>query len=338
MFELTKSESPNCSTDAPQCYEDKSQFIGYVFFLFPLALTGVVLNIINIVVLCRPPFSTKSATVMVFRILATSDLATCVILTPIAFCRCINTDIAWLVSVRLFFEIYIFLPICNTFGTTSLCLILLIASERCISLRHTMFHRAHWTMFTAKVTSAIILFSSLAINLPLFFVLEIGDDNIIVYTEWARNNGYRIYSYIRMVLIKILPVISIFVVSVLSILALCPCTSNQRHKVRPFNEVVLWKNKVKIRVSIMVVAISCITLLSHMFEPLVHSHIYSSLFGLCPLSSLHMDLIVTINILETVSYASNFFFYCTFNRQFVVSLNRLCCKRNQRDTPIQHII
>ena len=81
----------------------------------------------------------------------------------------------------------------------------------------------------------------------------------------------------------------------------------------------------QMKITAMVVSISVVILICHILEPFSHTALFTSLFGVCSMHGVgHTVLLTTTNILETISYASNFLFYCIFNQQFAKTLKSLC--------------
>ena len=326
----------NCSSGAPVCYQDASQFTAYIAFMVPIGLVGVVLNAITLGVLCSKTFRSPVAAVLLLRALAVSDLMTCLIAFPIGFCRCIYTEEEFLVSLAIYYEAKLYLPIGNIFATSSLWLVVAVSAERCIGLVRPLKHKVYCTQGNAKKAILVIFLSALIINIPMFFTLEREGDHV-VFTAWSKGTGYRVYSFLRMAMVKLIPVICLIIISVLSIHAISQFQANQDNLAggdRRESNASAKRQQIKIRVSIMVVVISFISLISHLMEPFVHPQVYSSLFKLCPYTEFHMDLISYSNTLEVVSYSCNFVFYCLFNRQFVRALRKMFHCKTQVDASL----
>ena len=93
------------------------------------------------------------------------------------------------------------------------------------------------------------------------------------------------------------------------------------------------------RATAMVVSISVVYVLCHFIEPFSHTGIYSSIFGKCKVySKNHRILLVTTNITELFSYASNFYFYCIFNKQFRGVLRSIFCKNSGNQVSDQNTV
>ena len=75
-------------------------------------------------------FQTKTAAITLLRGLATSDIMVCLLVFPIAFCRCIDTDQLWRKYFKTYYEVYVYLPLANTFATSSLWLVVVVSVER----------------------------------------------------------------------------------------------------------------------------------------------------------------------------------------------------------------
>ena len=174
-----------------------------------------------------------------------------------------------------------------------------------------------WAIYLAAVT----------LNMPMFFMTEIILYEV-QYTEWGLSSGSMVYRIIRMMLVKIIPICVIFICSGLSVYAIrqfrkSKAVANQTEHVKKL------RLQAQMRLTIMAVFISIVTLVCHVLEPFLDTHLFKLIAGDCSvMESMYVSLVLAVYVLESVSYASNFFIFCAFNKQFVQYVKKLCqCRR-----------
>ena len=92
------------------------------------------------------------------------------------------------------------------------------------------------------------------------------------------------------------------------------------------------RQRAHIRVTTLLICVCLIFLVCHFPEPFVHSEIYMSLFGRCSIQTVaYRRFVMVTNVLETVSYATNFFPYVIFIRPFRQTLVDMCICGKKRE-------
>lgn len=94
--------------------------IGYTIVLPTICAVGIVLNVLNITVLCRKPLNT-SVIYTYLGMIAIADLITLTLVAPIGLARCsyCGTD----GTIPHMYEMYIYMPLANSSATTSIWLV-----------------------------------------------------------------------------------------------------------------------------------------------------------------------------------------------------------------------
>ena len=317
----------SCNNSISLCWQSKLEPYGYFCLHMPCALMGIVTNTLTLLVFHQRPFQARVTAYTLLQAMAVMDFITCFLILPIGFCRCIEPSEQWETYVQQFYDIYIYLPLCNTFGTASVFLTMFVSIERYMSVAHALKAKKLWSSRFTSLVIVMCLLCGFVINMPYFFLREISEEPPPGYTEWGQSNGSKVYSWIRMVIIKFIPISVVAFLNTLLIIAVWKLNKRHTRMVHPesSSSSILARQQLQMRVTAMVVSISIVYIACHLPEPFAHSGVFTTLFGECSrYGKGHRTLIITVNVLETFSYASNFFFYYKFNRQFACTLRAFC--------------
>jgi hypothetical protein len=332
----------SCSVVPPLCWDSRLESIGYLYIHLPIAVMGIVTNILNLLVLQHAQFRARVTVFTLLQAMALADLCACVTIFPIGLCRCIEPDAggAWQTHLQQFYEIYIYLPLSNWFGCCSVWLTSVVSFERYFCVAYPLKAKQVWTVRLARVIIAAIFVSSLLMYVPYFFLREIRDSPPPGYTDWGTSHGAEVYSWIRMLIVKTIPITLVALTNGLLLSHIWRLQKRRNTLVRPMGGKGAGgggRSELQVRATAMVLSISAVFLLCHIVEPFSHSGLFSTLFGVCSLyNEAHRTLLITTNILEVFSYATNFFFYCVFNKQFRGVLRHCCCPASSAPLPLEH--
>ena len=310
------------------------EFIGYMYVLTPISVIGVVVNALTLLVFRNFPAPLTHASFVYLLAIALANLITCALVAPIGVVRCVPLNSSYQEIWKQIYEIYIYLPIANTFGTASVWLTTVLTYERYIVVAHSHtclgLHlsrpRHPYHMITTVSLSAFI------ISAPYFLVFEVSADGSFDYTEWGASDGYSIYSWCRLLLTKMVPIVVVAVCNGLLIYTVWAARRRRLRLVGPRNGEKGTRSRGPTemsegRVTTMLCVISAVFVLCELLEPFVHSGVYSSLFGKCSLlTSTYTIILLVANVLEMVLFSANFFIYCIFYRHFTSTLRSLLCK------------
>ena len=299
----------------------------------PIAIMGIITNILNLLVLHHQQFRVRVTAFTLLRAMAVADLCACLTIFPIGLCRCIYpTGGTWQTHLQQFYEIYIYLPLSNWFGCSSVWLTTVVSFERYFCVAYPIKAKYMWTLPVARWIIGGIFFSAFLMYLPYFFLREIEDEPPPGYTEWGTSAGAEVYSWIRMVIVKTIPTTVVAVLNGMLLAHIWRLNKRRKTIVQPAggSKTNNSRNQLQFRATAMVVSISVVFVFCHIVEPFSHSGLFSTLFGLCSLyNDSHRVLLITTNIAEVFSYATNFYFYCLFNKQFRGVLKHCCCPSSE---------
>lgn len=331
-YHTTDESEFNCSV-IQGC--TSAEQIGYMFFYTPICITGIVCNIINVVVLTGTKFTLNGSTFTYLTAMAVADLTTLSLASPIGFIRCFPPSHTWQHYFGQIYEIYIYVPFVNTFATASVWMTVAVSVERYffVTKSRGLCSRLH--------TKWVILFIGIAsflFHIPYFFTRRVSDSGHKEYTDWAKSFGYNVYSWIRLFFVKLLPLFLAAVFNCLLIKIVWNANQKRKSLVYP-TTVQIRRQRMQVRTTGMLITVSLVFLLCNIMEPFIHSGVYTSLFGRCSIYTETYALLRTVsNTLEMLSFATNFIVYCLFMKQFVVALSAKCiCVKDKPETTVQTI-
>ena len=304
--------------------------IGYVVMIPIICSLGVCFNIIILCVFLKTSFRGQmtSSTLTYLTGLAIADLLTALLILPIGYVRCVNTS-SWDIQYAFnFYEKYVYRPFANIFMTISVWTTLTITTERFLFLYNNGGEVSGQSMQRSGPTSRIIVTSlyllAICFNIPLFLHYEdISGDHDVERSDFAKSVGYEVYSWIRMFVVKIIPIVSVSVLNIALVRLMRVNSKNLKVMIFP---VAIFAKRVQAqnRITVMLLSISTVFVFSHLLEPFIHASIFSTIFGECSIETAEYETFRMFgNLFETVSYASNFVVYCIFNPTFIIFVKQL---------------
>jgi hypothetical protein len=184
------------------------EYAGYLYVFTPLSIIGVVFNTLTLLVFRRFPVPLSNASFIYLLAVSWANLIVCALCIPVGVVRCLPKGTSYQATWKQIYEIYIYLPIANTFGCASVWLTTVVTIERYLVVAHSHTWLGIAVSRPSHPYHAIIAvsMSAFAISAPYFFVFVPGDD-APMYTEWGASGGYAVYSWCRLVLTKTIPII-----------------------------------------------------------------------------------------------------------------------------------
>ena len=304
--------------------------IGYLGMIPIICGLGVCFNCIILCVFTKPAFRLQmtSSTLTYLTGLAIVDLLTALLILPIGFIRCIDTT-SWHIQYAFnFYEKYIYRPFANIFMTSSVWTTLTITTERFIFLYNNGGEVSGQSMQrsvpTARIILILIYMLAICFSIPLFLYYDdISGDEVVGRSDFAKSVGYEVYSWIRMFIVKIVPIVSVAVLNVALVRLMRANSKNLKVMIFPM-AIFARRVQAQNRMTIMLLSISTVFLFSHLLEPFIHASIFSTMFGECSIETPEYETFRMFgNLFETVSYASNFTAYCVFNPVFAMYVGQL---------------
>ena len=262
--------------------------------------------------------------------LALADLMSCFSALPLGFIRCTPATTYNIQYFYNFYEKYIYYPFGSTFLTTSVWITLIFTMDRFLFVTSKNGERINLSNIRSAVKAKCICVFAFVVAfctfLPtIFFYEDIQGNKKLVESEFGLSLGYEIYSWIRMFLTKIIPII--LVASTNVALVRVTFMKNKTLKAVIFPAAVFSKRvKAQHRMTAMLLSISFTFVFCHATKPLLNSRVFSTLFGPCSTKTTEYgQLRVVILSLEMISCASNFVYFSIFHPFFLQTL-KFCCK------------
>lgn len=330
--ETIKTCSGDCTELIYSCHHNTMEYYGYLFVYTPIAITGIIFNIFNLCILAKTTFKGCAQTFTFLIAMAVADLGYLCICCPIGIIRCAPSNgKEWQFYSRQIYEIYIYTPIVNMFATASIWITTTVAIERYITVAHIALGQNICTVKNAKRAIAGIYITSVIFLMPYFFYREVnheynGDDqDKKIFTDFSQSLVFSIWSWMRIIFVKYIPVGTVIIFNLLLLMSVCKTNHKRMNLVAPqsggnINRRQQQQNKC----TAMLLGITITFVLCHILEPFIHSVIYTTLFGCCSVFAMtYRNLVMSVNTLETISFASNFIFYCVFNKEFAAGVKKM---------------
>ena len=319
-----------CDTDEYKVCSTITEQIGYLGMIPIICSLGIVFNCIILFVFTKSTFRSQmtASTLSYLTGLAIADLLTASLILPIGFVRCIEAT-SWDMQYFFnFYEKYIYRPFANIFMTSSVWTTLTITTERFVFLYNNGGEVSGQSMQRSAPTARVILCSiyvlAVCFSIPLFLYYDdISGTTVIERSDFAKSVGYEVYSWIRMFVVKILPIISVAVLNIALVRLMRVNSKNLKVMIFPM-AIFARRVQAQNRMTAMLLSISTVFLFSHLLEPFIHASIFSTIFGECSIETPQYETFRMFgNLFETVSYASNFVAYCVFNPIFLLYVRQL---------------
>lgn len=256
------------------CQVGSVEYYGYIYFHTPMAISGVVLNVLNLKLLLGAPFKNYGPTFTFLAHKAVGDFFFLILASPIGIVRCANQSQDWQLFSRQVYDIFIYTPIGHTFSTVSVWMTAIVSIERYITMAHsTATSRKICTKERANWGILFIYVFAVMINFPYFFYRCLSDDNTRTYTSFAYSNGFNVYTWMRTVLIKYIPILVVTVFNMMILGYICYNTKKRRTSVfpGPANHTI---EKIQTRVTSMLLGMTITFVICHCLEPFIHAGIY----------------------------------------------------------------
>ena len=314
----------NCSAYDHGACATNVEYITYLYIYTFIAFSGITMNTLSLVVFCRRPGRMNKSSLTYLTCLAAYDLCFLTTACYIGIARCIPARQEWQVYAKSYYEIYCYLAVSNTFASASVFLTAVITVDRYLYIRYPAGKRYVCGERAPVIYTVICLFMGLGMNIPYYLYKEVGEDGAIVYTELGESENFYIYSWARLVLNMLIPVILVIIFNALLIRTV---VTSQRQVRATQNTTDGRQRHQQTRMTLMMISISGVFVICHSLEPIAQSELYKSIFGPCSTyTTAYRAIRVVANTLEILSFATNFISYCSFNSEFRKCLRQaLCC-------------
>jgi hypothetical protein len=192
----------------------EEEFYCYLFIMCPLAIIGIILNLISLKVFKDKSFN--SVTFRYLRLITFTDFFICVIIIPYCLTSYTQPYNKYDLFARHFYLAYVYIPGANLAINLSMLLNLLVTIERLISVgwptqKYTLFKPSRYYLSCFLVcTIAIVL------NIANFFLYKIEFcKTLLVPRMFTMQKWWTVYCYVKEVLTRILPIIILIIVNIM---------------------------------------------------------------------------------------------------------------------------
>lgn len=171
-----------------------------------------------------------------------------------------------------------------------------VAIEQYITVAQGIIARRSCTKDIAKWTVIILILPAFLINFSYYFYRCVSDNEYVpklpIYTYFGNSQGFIVYSWVRMMINKYIPILIVIVFNIL-LLALV-CKSRRRDLKENQN-----RNHNLTGCSMMLSAVTITFILCHFLEAFTHMELYSSFFGECSIYTMTFhDFEMVVKVLE----------------------------------------
>ena len=312
--------------------------IGYLGFIPMTCIIGVFFNIIILYIFTKSPFRSHMVPSMLIYLtgLAIADLHSSFLIAPIGFVRCIDPTSK---DIQYFYNVYekYLKNLGNIFTNAGIWITCAVTVERFIFILKNKSD-LYGLNNQKSITSTLIILLAIFIlasgcSVPLFLYYDgISSELPMQRSEFSKSVGYEVYAWIRLFIVKLIPM---FVISILNVALIRNIKENNKQlKQLGFSTTVYVKRiRSQNRLTIMLLSISVVFILCHILEPLLETSIFTSVFGDCSLETSEYETLRMFgNWFESLTWISNFVSYCLFNHVFFRNLKKVLTRRKSRET------
>ena len=322
MQNCTKEISANCS--------NSGVYIALLSVNISVAVLGIVTNIINALIFSDKTF--HSSSFVYLRFVSIVDLLYCILTCLSSLMKCNYTKVG--TFLRFFYVFFLCLPLVNTFAACSIWTALAMSVERLSLIRFPIVARHLATRRDARTTIIIIAFIASVLHVPYFFRFFINDKFQMKKTLFG-SYGFNTYNLIRNILVKFIPIITLIILNTAMLKALFDVSKRRKQMVVPLGIIrhsstnITSIQKRDSTVTRMILTITTVFVLCHVWEPLTNRAVFQKLFGICSTYKRSFSFFVmACNILEAVSFSANMFIYLIFNSHFrKVGIAIITCRK-----------
>ena len=268
--------------------------------------------------------------------LTIADLINSSITLPLGFIRCVHTSNADIQKYGCnLYEKYIWLSLGHISITISIWITLVLTIQRFVYLFNTggdvTGQSTRKSVHCTRCILAGIIITATCFCSPLFFYYDdVSGDESLQRSEFAKSTGYEEYSWIRVFIIQLIPIITVAVVNIALVRIIRINNEKLRYMVLP-GTVVVKRIQAQNKTTVMLLSISSVFVLCNLLEPFSYVSIYTAIFGECSDESIEFEIFrMFASIFQTMTYASNFVSYCLFHNLFLSYVGYLFTCRHQK--------
>ncbi len=197
----TSESITNCSISLQYKF---IEHLVYLYFMSPLCLIGLILNVINLIVFSDRSF--KNLTFKYLRLIAFVDCITC----TLVFIYCITNYTRPRTFndkyFRIWYLVHVYFPLANITAASNVLLTLTVTIERLVSVRWPMSKQRLFSSHRVLLTLLICFLFPILANSVNFLVYKVGDCNNLDLTILATTKGYKYFGICKEILLRFIPI------------------------------------------------------------------------------------------------------------------------------------
>lgn len=213
MTDMINDDFENLTVERSDCNVTLTYFpieaIIYRYILCPLAVSGILFNIISIHIYGDKSFATTAFKYL--RLLAIVDLVICTIVIPYCIAFYTPARDADDIFGRYVYLFYIYIPLSNIFSNLATLLTILVTIERLVSVRWPTHKTTLFSPFRFKLSCVIVVSYDLAINFVYFFFYKVAKCADPTYNEFAKHPLMKVFTLFREISLRFVPIVILIV-------------------------------------------------------------------------------------------------------------------------------
>ena len=323
---MKMANKSSCTNMTFVCSEHPGIYYSYIYLFTSIVLIGITLNSFTFTIFLKESRQFRHFGFVLFlHHLSMSDLLFLFFISLQGICRCYDIKTATGHLACDIYMAYIFRPFYNTFYAVSVWITVTMTLERYTLIKQSKLFRNKFSTKVIHIIVACFYVFSFILHLPFFWYKEL-ENGELVKTDISLTLGYEIWSWIRAVLAKYLPIILIIVINIAITTELWYARQRRISMMKQTNK---FAKKPKFTKSApLLLCVSTTFVVCNILEPIIYFDIY----GPCKYHTYSYNVtVLVICILETCAASTNFIFYTAFNRRFrkVLCYILPVCGRNQ---------
>ena len=180
------------------------EHVFYLYFMSPLCLIGLVLNVINLIIFADRSF--KNLTFKYLRLVAFVDCITC----TLVFIYCI-TNYTRPRSMndkyfRIWYLVNVYFPLANITAACNVLLTITVTIERLVSVRWPMSKQRLFNPSRVLMTLIVCFLFPIIANSVNFLVYKVGDCNNLALTVIATTKAYKYFGICKEIVLRAIPI------------------------------------------------------------------------------------------------------------------------------------
>ena len=193
--------STNCSVSLQYLF---LEHVVYLYFMSPLCLIGLILNVINLIIFSDRSF--KNLTFKYLRLIAFVDCITCTLVS--IYCitnytrpRTLNDK-----YFRIWYLVNVYFPLANITAACNVLLTITVTIERLVSVRWPMSKQRLFSSNNVLLTLIICFLFPILANSVNFLAYKVGDCNNLDLTILATTKAYKYFGICKEILLRFIPI------------------------------------------------------------------------------------------------------------------------------------